>query len=215
MPSVPRGCFRVIRRFSMARAVAFLAIAILSLLAVPASAAVQITFYSKELSDSFPHAFVVIEGTPDRGGERIKEDYGFSAKTISPAILWGKVKGVVLNDHSDSYVGASDAHFTLALSDAEYDRVLAIVEQWRAAKQPSYDLDKANCVHFVGAVAATIGMQVDTSRFMKKPKSFITALTEQNQAWLKTRNAVFHRAAPPAKAPLVVGTKPARPRRER
>jgi hypothetical protein len=205
----------VIRRFSMARAAAFLAVAFLSLLAVPASAAVQITFYSKELSDSFPHAFVIIEGTPDRGGERIKEDYGFSAKTLSPAILWGKVKGVVLNDHSDSYVRASDPHFTLNLSDAEYDRVLAVVEQWRTAKQPSYDLDKANCVHFVGALAATIGMEVDTSRFMKKPRSFLAGLTERNQAWLKARNAVFHRAAAPAKAPLVVGTKPAQPRRKR
>jgi hypothetical protein len=180
---------------NLPRLLALALASLLALIAAPAAAEVSITFYSKELSTSFPHAFVVVEGTLDRGGPRIKEDYGFSAKAISPAILWGKVKGVVLNDHSDSYVGASNAHFTLALSDEEYDRVLAAVERWRTAKQPSYDLDKKNCVHFVGELAATLGMQVDTSRLMKKPTSFMEALTESNKAWLKARGAVFRRGA--------------------
>ena len=174
------------------RLFALLAAAVLALAAAPGWAAVSITFYSKELSTSFPHAFVILEGTPDRGGPRIKEDYGFSAKTISPAILWGKVKGEVLNDHTDSYVGASDRHFTLTLTDSEYDQIMAVVERWRRAKQPSYDLDKANCVHFVGAVAASIGMQVDTSRLIKKPRAFIEALTQRNRAWLQGRGAIFH-----------------------
>ena len=124
------------------RLVAFLAALLFGLTAAPAAAAVEITFYSKELGDSFPHAFVTLAGAPDRGGARIEEDYGFTAKSVTPAILLGRVGGKVINDHSESYVKASDAHFTLALSDAEFDAVMATVERWRAYKQPSYDRGK-------------------------------------------------------------------------
>ncbi len=105
--------------FSVRRAIALLFAALLAVVAVPASAAVSITFYSKELGASFPHAFVILEGNLDRGGPRIEEDYGFTAKTISPAILWGKVAGEVITDHTVSYVKGSDRHFTDSLSDAD------------------------------------------------------------------------------------------------
>lgn len=171
---------------------------VLAVVAVPASAAVSITFYSKELGASFPHAFVIVEGTLDRGGPRIEEDYGFTAKTISPAILWGKVAGEVITDHTVSYVKGSDRHFTLALTDAEYDRAMATVERWRSARQPSYDLDTHNCVHFVADIAASIGLTADTSRFMKKPRSFLESLTRANHARLESRGAVLYRLASPA-----------------
>jgi hypothetical protein len=186
----------VIPRFRLPRLAAIVAAVWLALVAAPAWAAVSITFYSKELGASFPHAFVILEGTPDRGGPRIEEDYGFTAKTISPAILWGKVAGEVITDHSVGYVKGSDRHFTLALTDAEYDRVMATVARWRAAKQPSYDLDRHNCVHFVADIAAASGLRVDTSKFMKKPRSFLEALTAGNRSALQARGAVFHRLAP-------------------
>jgi hypothetical protein len=174
----------------------------LALGTAPAWAAVQITFYSKELSSSFPHAFVILEGTLDRSGERIAEDYGFSAKTISPAILWGRVGGKVISDHEPSYVRASDKHFTVTLSDSEYDQVMATVEHWRSAKQPSYDLDKANCVHFVGELAAAIGMDAAPRKgLMRKPRSFLEAVTAANQNWLLARGAAIHRLKEPAPAP--------------
>ena len=75
----------MIPAFRLPRVAAFLAAALLVLTAAPGWAAVSITFYSKELGSSFPHAFVILQGTPDRGGARIEEDYGFTAKTISPA----------------------------------------------------------------------------------------------------------------------------------
>lgn len=183
----------------MRRAIALLFAALLAALAVPASAAVSITFYSKELSTSFPHAFVVVEGVLDRGGPRIAEDYGFTAKTISPAILWGKVAGEVITDHTVSYVKGSDRHFTLTLTDAEYDRAMATVERWRSTRQPSYDLDKHNCVHFVAEIAASVGLTADTRRFMKKPRSYLETLTEANRARLEARGAVFHRLAAPTR----------------
>jgi hypothetical protein len=184
----------------MRRAIALLFAALLAVAATPASAAVSITFYSKELGASFPHAFVVVEGALDRGGPRIAEDYGFTAKTISPAILWGKVAGEVISDHSVGYVKGSDPHFTVTLTDSEYDRAMATVARWRAARQPSYDLDRHNCVHFVAEIAASIGLAADTRRFMKKPRSYLEALTEANRDRLAARGATLHRLAPPPRA---------------
>jgi hypothetical protein len=185
----------VIPAFCLPRLIAFLAAALLALTAAPGWAAVSITFYSKEFGASFPHAFVVLEGTLDRGGPRIEEDYGFTAKTISPAILWGKVAGEVITDHSVSYLKGSDRHFTLTLTDPEYDRVMATIARWRSAKQPSYDLDKHNCVHFVAELAAAVGMTADTGKLMKKPRSFMVAMTARNRAWLASRKATLHRTA--------------------
>lgn len=175
------------------RLIAFLAAALLALTAAPGWAAVSITFYSKELGASFPHAFVTLEGSLDRGGARIEEDYGFTAKTISPAILWGKVSGEVITDHTISYIKGSDRHFTVALTDAEYDRVMATIARWRSARQPSYDLDRHNCVHFIAELAAAIGMAPDTRKLMKKPRSFLETMTARNRAWLTSRKATLHR----------------------
>lgn len=191
----------MIPAFRPSRLIAILAAALLALTAAPGWAAVSITFYSKELGASFPHAFVIVEGTPDRGGPRIEEDYGFTAKTISPAILWGKVAGEVITDHTVGYVKGSDRHFTVALTDAEYDRVMATIARWRSARQPSYDLDKHNCVHFVADLAAAIGMTADTGKLMKKPRSFLETLVAQNRAWLAGRKAILHRLAPQTKRP--------------
>lgn len=185
----------MISAFRMPRLVALAAL-LLVLLPSPSWAAVRITFYSKELGASFPHAFVVLEGTLERNGERIAEDYGFTAKTISPAILWGKVKGEVITDHNPSYVANSDRHFSLTLSDAEYDGVMATVARWRGHKQPSYDLDRQNCVHFIADIALRLGLRPQPKKGLtKKPRSFLESLTEANRAWLLARGAVIHRRA--------------------
>ena len=176
------------------RLFALLAATLLALTSAPAAAAVQIIFYSHELGSSFPHAFVVIQGVLDRGGPRIDEDYGFTAKSISPAILMGAVRGEVVTDNKAGYTSSSNRHFTVTLSDAEYDRAMAVVERWRARPQPSYDLGSRNCIHFVAEIAASIGMRADTpKRLMRKPRSYLDYLTEANRAWLQGRGAIFHR----------------------
>ena len=178
------------------RLLAMFAALLLSLGGAPAFAAVQITFYSKELGASFPHTFVTVEGTPDRGGARIDEDYGFSAKSISPAILMGRVKGKVISDHTPGYIKGSDRHFTLTLTDAEYDGVIAVIEHWRQRSQPTYDLDTQNCIHFVADIARSIGFTADVpKRLVRKPRSYLEWLTEQNRAALAARSATFHRKA--------------------
>ena len=156
-------------------------------------AAVRITFYSKELGTSFPHAFVTMDGTLEHSGQRIDVDYGFTAKTVTPAILFGHVAGEMISDHGASYIRSSDKHFSLSLTDEDYDKVMATVARWRALKQPSYDLDTRNCVHFVADVAVSLGMKADTpKKLMKKPRSWLNSLTEANRPWLVARQAVFY-----------------------
>ena len=136
-----------------------------------------------------------MRGTLDRNGARIDEDYGFTAKSVSPAILMGAVKGEVVSDHSASYVRRSESHFTVTISDSDYDRVMATVERWRTRPQPSYDLGTRNCIHFVAEIAASIGMRAETpKKLMKKPRSYLEYLTAGNRPWLQARGAIFHRA---------------------
>ena len=157
--------------------------------AAPAYAAVEIRFYSKEFGASFPHAFVELEGQDDRSGEKIHANYGFTAKTISPAILLGSVTGEVMSVDAD-YVRGSDRHFSMVLTDAQYDAVKATLEKWRQLKQPSYNLNRQNCVFFVGDVAASLGMRAETPKeLMKKPRSYTEYLVSSNRDWLAARGA--------------------------
>ena len=169
---------------------------VLLLMAGRASAAVEISFYSHEFGDNFPHAFVTLEGSDDRTGEKIKTDYGFTATQITPAILLGSVKGEVmsLDPKLDAkYLATSDRHFTVTLTDSEYDAVKATVERWRGLKQPSYNLNRQNCVYFVAHIAASIGMKAETPRqLMKKPRSFTISLARANRDWLLKRGATLH-----------------------
>lgn len=161
------------------------------LLIMPAAgqAAVRITFLSKEFGASFPHAYVALEGVLDRSGERIDANYGFTAVQVSPAVLMGSVKGEVMSVEP-AYIRKSDRHFTLTLTDEEFDRVMATVERWRSLKQPSYNLNRQNCVFFVAEVAAALGMKADTPpALMKKPRSYLEMLSRANQPWLTDRGA--------------------------
>ncbi|MDP8994639.1 MAG: hypothetical protein M3N07_06640 [Pseudomonadota bacterium] len=159
------------------------------LIAAPAHAAVEITFYSRELGTQFPHAFVVLEGTPDRGGERIDANYGFTATHVTPAVLFGSVRGEV-GPVGDGYVRASDPHFSLTLNDEEYDLVMATIARWSALDQPSYNLNRRNCVHFIADVAASLGMTAEVPRNLtRRPRSLIQSLIRANGDWLAQRGA--------------------------
>lgn len=140
----------------------------------PALAAVELAFYSRELGgNNFPHAFVRLTGTVDSTGEQVDVSYGFTARTVSPAILFGSVAGEVLIE-SEARVRASDRQFRLTLTDAQYRTVMAVVEEWRGRPQPSYNLGRANCIHFVAAVASALGLNVElVPRLMRRPRSFL------------------------------------------
>jgi hypothetical protein len=165
--------------------------ALLLLVHSPSAAAVEIAFYSKDFGKSFPHAFITLEGTVDATGERVDRSYGFSAKRVTPAVLLGSVTGEVI-DHPAPYIKESHRHFSLRLSDEDYGRVLAVVEKWRRLKQPSFNLNRRNCVFFVADVAAALGLRAETpASLMKKPRSYVEWLVAQNRPQLAQRHAVL------------------------
>lgn len=169
-------------------------------LPVAAHAAVEITFYAREFGSQFPHGFVALAGTPDRGGDRIDTNYGFTATHVTPAILFGSVRGVI-EPVGAGYMRGSEAHFAVNLSDAEYDRVMATVERYRALNQPSYSLNRRNCVHFIADVAAAVGLRAELPRNLtRRPRSFIELLIRENRDWLTQRQARILRE-PPAPRP--------------
>ena len=139
----------------------------------PARAEVVVSFYSHDFGDRFPHAFIALKGKVDATGEVVDVNYGFTASSVSPAILLGSVKGEVQTSKTD-YIAKSDRQFDVTVDDATYARLMAKVAEWRDREQPSYSLNKRNCVHFVMELAEVVGLQVNRkSKLFKKPKSFL------------------------------------------
>jgi hypothetical protein len=164
----------------MSRTLALLSALLLALLPVTARAEVLATFYSHDFGDHFPHAFVKLTGTVEATGEVVDTNYGFTAKNLTPAILWGSVLGMIETKDA-KYIEDSNAHFTIVLDDTQYAALIAHVEAWRNRPQKSYSLNKSNCVHFVMEAAELLGLKVNRkSKFFKKPKSFVLEVMELN-----------------------------------
>lgn len=157
------------------------AVLLLPCIWAPADASVEIAFYSRELGgNNFPHAFVVLRGTVDATGEPVNTSYGFTAKAVTPAVLFGSVAGEVIVERPQQ-IARSDRQFAVTLRDEQYNRVMALVDEWRGRAQPSYNLNRRNCVHFVAALAETIGLRVDyVDRLMKRPRSFLIHVRSLN-----------------------------------
>jgi hypothetical protein len=155
----------------------------LLLMHTPAAAQVVISFYSHDLGSSFPHAFITLKGTTE-SGQQVDTNFGFTAKAVTPAILMGSVGGKI-ETSKPSYVASSDRQFSVKLDDRQYASVMALVEKWRTLPGKSYNLNKRNCIHFVGEVAQLVGIRVVFEKdLLKKPKSFLLSLVNLNP-WLK------------------------------
>ena len=149
--------------------------------ALPAQAAVTITFWSHELGNSFPHAFFTLRGIPDAGGAPVDTNAGFTAKSVSPALLMGPVAGK-LDIAKPGYIAGSDEQFSVVMSDAQYVAVLRLVEAWSEGKPDSvYRLSDHNCVTFVKEAARIVGLiGLDQPKLMKKPRSYLKAVQAEN-----------------------------------
>ena len=150
--------------------------------ALPAQASVTITFWSHEFGNSFPHAFITLRGIPDAGGTAVNQDYGFTAKTVSPAILFGSVPGRV-EPAKPPYIASSDAQFSVVLTDAQYAQVLALIAAWsEGTGDAHYNLNNRNCIHFVKEAARIAGLSgLDLPQLMKKPRSYLLAVEQANE----------------------------------
>ena len=164
----------------MSRLPALFIALLLTLSPLRAHAEILATFYSHDFGDHFPHTFFTLEGTVKATGEAVDSNYGFTAKSTSPAILLGSVTGIIESKNA-KYIADSNAHFTLQLDDAQYQSLIAHVEKWRNMRGKSYNLNKQNCVHFVMEAAALLGLSVNRkSKLFKKPKSFVLEMMKLN-----------------------------------
>lgn len=156
-----------------------------------AHAAVTITFYSHELGSQFPHAFATLKGRVNSTGEMVDTNVGFTAVNTGPSILFGWVEGKT-SVLKPKYIADSSPHFTYELTDAEYRAVIATREKWRTKKQNSYNLNKANCVHFIADVATAAGLKINPkSKFYKKPTSFLKEVTSLSRERLASGRILF------------------------
>lgn len=170
----------------MQRAMKRLLIQILALLALvwsgPALAEVQVHFQSFNGSlfvGRYPHTFVVIEGTLS-SGKKVNENYGFSAREVTPAILNGPVEHMVLTETARN-IKKTNRHFSVTISDAQYRRIIAEVRKWQKMPGKYYDLEKRNCIHFVGRIAQIVGLKVTyPSSMLRRPKEWLNHVAKLN-----------------------------------
>lgn len=149
--------------------------------AMPAQAAVTITFWSHELGNSFPHTFFSLRGVADAGGPPVDSYFGFTARSVSPALLFGSVAGR-LDRPTPGYVAGSDAQFSVVMTDAQYTEILALIAGWSEDGGDSrYDLGTRNCIHFVKEAASRLGLTgLDQPKLMRKPRSYLKAVAAAN-----------------------------------
>lgn len=150
-------------------------------LASAASAEVTLTFYSHHfgtygLGVTFPHAYVRLSGTTKADAKPVNANYGFTAQTISPSIMWEPVEGFVIS-MPDDYMAMSQPHLSLPISDEQYRSVIAIVDRWRKYPQPSYNLNSKNCVTFVREIAIALRLPASNDvKFIRSPREFLEDL---------------------------------------
>ncbi len=170
-------------------------------LASAATADVTLTFYSHHfgtygLGVTFPHAYVRLSGTTKADAKPVNSNFGFTAETISPSIMWEPVEGYVIS-MPDDYMAMSQPHLSLPISDEQYRSVLAIVDRWRKYPQPSYNLDLKNCVTFVRDIAIALRLPASTDdKFIRDPRGFLEDL--QLRASKTTRIVPTGRSIPSA-----------------
>ncbi len=149
----------------------------------PALADVQIHFHSfngSVLFGRYPHTFIVLEGELESTGEKVDENYGFSARKVTPAILSGPVEHMVLAESAKN-VKKTNRHFTMTITDAQYRKIISEVKAWQNAPGKYYDLEKRNCIHFVGKMAQILGLKVEyPDNMLRRPKKWLNHVVSMN-----------------------------------
>jgi len=147
-----------------------------------AFAEVRMSFHSFDgsvLFGRYPHAFVVLEGTTG-DGRKVDENFGFTAKHTTTAVLNGPVEHKIMTESAKS-VRSTNRHFTVTLTDAQYARVKREVAAWHNAPGKFYDLDRRNCIHFVGRMAQLAGLKVTyPASMLRRPKQWLNHVAKLN-----------------------------------
>jgi hypothetical protein len=173
---------------------------------VPSHAGVTITFYSHDfrmfdgMNTDLPHGFVTVTGTTD-SGQAVNTSFGFSAsaKSLYELAVLKPMDGAVDDPYTADYIAKGTPHFAFPLSDALYQTVLATVDKWRNAPQPSYDFYSRNCVTFVSDLAVAAGLTVTTSKkYIHDPRGFLNDTAIRNRTFLAQYGNRFQEAQSPA-----------------
>ena len=145
-------------------------------------AAVEIHFHSFNGSffGRYPHAFIVLEGTLETDGRKVKENYGFSAKSSTAAFTQDWAEHAVYVE-PDKYIRKTNRHFTVTLTDAQYWRIIREVRKWQSEPGERYSLDSRNCIHFVGEMAKILDLRVQyPSNMLRSPRKWLNHITTLN-----------------------------------
>lgn len=173
----------MLRRFPSRHLAALCAALAALVMAAPATAAVTIHFHSfngSVLWGRYPHTFVVFEGTLEASGQRVRENFGFSAKYTSQAITNGPAEHEIIVEEEDT-IEDTNRHFSMRISDAQYHALRAEIERWRNYPGRYYDLDERNCIHFVATLAQMLGLKADVPEDMlRRPKRWLNYVTRNN-----------------------------------
>jgi hypothetical protein len=171
---------RIIRFACLRLLLSFLA---LFAFAQPAWAKVEVEFHSFNGSlffGRYPHTFVVFKGKLDDTGQTVDENFGFTAKHITPSILSGPVEGEIYVEQP-KWIAKTNTHFTVTVDDATYRKMRAEVDFWGHHPGKFYDLDHNNCISFVGKMAEMAGLKVDYPHdLMRKPRAWLNHIAELN-----------------------------------
>jgi hypothetical protein len=172
----------ILRGFTVARLRWLLSLLALFAFAQPAFANVSVSFHSFNGSMFFgryPHTFVVFDGTL-QNGQKIHENFGFTAKSVSPAVLSGPVVGEIWTEQ-EKWIARTNRHFTVTVDDATYRKMRAEVDFWGHHPGKFYDLDHNNCISFVGKIAEMAGLKVDYPKdLMRKPRAWLNHIAALN-----------------------------------
>ena len=147
--------------------------------ALPFEPVAAVTFYSHSFGENFPHAFVIIE-QHDEQGRLFWDAFGFSAKHLTPKLLWGRVDGHIAVP-GDRYIRQSDPHFIKLINAQQRDLIFAIRHQWSEGEGSRYHLNKHHCVHFIAELAQAAGLKTNPdSDHFKEPASFLREVMALN-----------------------------------
>lgn len=168
---------------SIRRAVLALFAALFVLVPQAAQAQVLLSFHSftgSYFGGRYPHAFIVLEGSLEATGEKVNENYGFSAKSVGPSVLMGPVEHGIYTE-KQKYITTTNRHFTIKVSDATYRAIVQEMTVWRDAPGKGYDIDNRNCLHFVGRIAQMVGLKVSYPwDLRRKPKEWLNHVATLN-----------------------------------
>jgi hypothetical protein len=156
----------------------------------PAGAEVVLSFYSHDLGHyrgdvAFYHAFFTLSGTTQSDKKPVRANFGFTASRVTPEILVKSVAGEI-KSMPDDYIRTSRKHLSMPLTDRQYRSVMSVLSRWQHYPQPSYHLDRHNCVTFARDVALALHLPVSSDTgTLHSPRQFLDDLRTRTYAQAK------------------------------